>query len=505
MKKKKRHVIKKEKTTAAAINDAKVFFLALFVYILLFWLFPIYSFYFLFLVIGFLIIVLNGIRKENIYIGGLVGFLGSIFASILLTVDKYIYYVNTMPPYKNVNPDIPMSLYTNTLFNIVKITPLASINSFLFIIISTLLCAAFTQLSLLKIKNIKNIAAYVCLSVLAINFIFISLISSQDFAKYISQEPANLSYAYDAVGFLKTLYLFDRGVPYYKAYMEAQNNDSRRQNTGLIENGKYIAKLSPTYFRQPFIFYFWRFSSLGKPSRVLFVSILSCIFILILSYLAANEIVGEFSMLAPLFIYPFLFIGTTWFNIFFMDWWAGLFLFAGLCFYILKKYWLAALLTLFAILSREVIIISFFILFGLSIFKEKKAIKPILLAIIIFALVYSIHYRSASDMFINKGLHSQSITYNFNNLKRFTPNFSYMMFLYGFFKIPLFIVPILSLFGSYLLKRWELFLIVLYSMFHYMVGPSSYWGNQFNLIILFSFPLLLKFNFEILKNNKVIE
>lgn len=488
---KMKNKMRKENPINIALKNIKIFIIGLLTYILLFWLFPIYSFIALFLIIGLIILAINGHNEKNIYLGGLIGFWGSLAASIFLTVDKYIYYVNTMPI--DANPDIPMSLYTNTLFNLVKLTPLSFINPFLFIVISTLLCAAFTQLGLLKIKNIKNIVAYACISILAINFLFVSIYSSRDLVQYASVEPPNLSYAYDAIGYLKTIYLMNK-EGYYKALVEAEYNDARRNKDKTWTARGAQPGTTRLVIRNPFIFYLWKYISMGNASRVVYFSIYFCAALLILSYFSARRLIGEFSILIPILIMPFIFLGTTWANVFFPDWWAGLFMFATFLLWILKKYWLASLFLLMSLLSREMIAFSYIIFLISALHGNRKALKPLLVTGILFATLFALNYINASQAMAAGKPSATSI----NNIApffgfHFIPTSSYLMFLYGFFKIPIYILFLFALVSSIVYKQLEIILFVSYSFFHDSLASSSYWGNHFMLIIIFSLSLLLNF------------
>lgn len=435
-----------------------------------------------------MIVSINGRNSANLYIGGLVGFFGSLFASIFLTIEKYIYYANTMP--MNANPDIPASLYANTLFNLAKLSPVSSLNSLLYIFISTILCAMFTQFEL--IKWARKAAGSICVIILALNFLFVSVFSSQGLLQYASSEPPNLSYAYDAVVYMKTIYrMQDKG--FYKAHVEAQYNDARRNKQGDWTEKGAQPGTSRLWIRHPFIFYLWKYVSYGgSAARVVYLSILLCATLIVMSYyVAKNKLSVKYSLLAPIFITPYLFVGTTWVNIFFPDWWAGLFLFAALMFWVLQKNWVSSLILLLALLSREVTATAFIIFFVLSFFKDRNALKPLLFSGTIFAVLYTLHYFNASQA-IMEGKASSISASTFTSLYAFRlmPTISYMMFMYGFFKIPIIILSVLSLLSSIFYRRLDLSLFVSYSLVHNSLASSSYWGSHFMLIILFSLVFL---------------
>lgn len=467
------------------LRRIKALAIAVISYLLLFWLFPVHSFIGLYAVIGIMVAVISKDKHEALIIGSLAGLTGSLIAVWQLTVEKYIYYVETMPV--TANPDIPVSIYTGQIFELVKIGPLSFINAPLYVVISIFGCALFSQVHrLTKLK--EHLLKYVLVVILAVNFLFISVFSTQSFARYVSSEPPDLSYAYDAIVYLKTSYLLGKEGygNYYKAHLEAQYKDIRRNTDGTVTKDGFISTVSSLHVREPFIFYFWKYLSFGNFANILYLSFIICIALLFLSAWASGDVLQRYSSFLPVVIIPFLFTGTIWFNVFFPDWWAGLFIFTAFLFWLRSKFWIAAVFLLMALLCREVIAAAYFVFLASAFLKERKALIPLLTVGAVFAILYGMHYIGAKQIFINSspGLPVDSIKIGFASF-RLIPNISYLMFFYGYFKVPVIIVTLLSVFSSLVYKKFEFLAFALYLVVHNSLGASSYWGNHFMLILLF--------------------
>jgi len=317
----------------------------------------------------------------------------------------------------------------------------------------------------------------------------------------VSKEPSNFSYGYDALYYLKAGYVLDR-LPFYKALMTAIKYDNRTPSDYVDKNYRWKGVPNMFYIRQPFIFYFWKFIGQGNFGRVVYISIIFCLFLIILSFYSANTIIGKYSFASPIIIYPFLFIGTTWANVFFPDWWAALFYLSGFLFWISRKYWPSAIFFLFAVMSRgEVMGIAYLIFFLSALFKKKEARKPFVIVTIFFAIWFGIHLYRAS-FYIHPSAVKHGIDFYISRIVSplFTTSASYMMFLYGYFKIPLIIFPLSAFFISFMKKYYELTILSFYYVIHNTYHSSSYWGQHLTLVILFISSLFFGLSFDCIKS-----
>lgn len=475
-------------TSSTAINNIKILLASIVSYLMLFWLFPVYTFIGLYALIGIMIGTINGKRRESTVLGIVVGILAGIPSSIFLKTENFIYYVQTMQS-QIVSRDIPSSLYTEIFYNLVLKNPISYLGIPLYILATVILISLFSGI-FSSIKS-RKFGTYIFIFILSMNFLFISLISSRGIAEYASAEPPNYSYGYDALYYLKTSYVLDR-EPFYRALITAIKYDGRTKTAVEYNDrvGIYQWKAVPTtlFIRQPFIFYIWKYIGQGDLSRVVYFSILFCSLLLILSFIVSRDMLGEFSYLAPIAIFPFLFTGTVWTNVFFPDWWAGLFYLSGVLLWLSKKYWLSSLFFLGGLMSRgEVTIIIFLIFLFYALFFKKEALKPFAIIFLVFLIWFGVHYQRAALLIHPTALNRMNSPLSLLSHFQFEyfSSASYMMFFYGFFKLPIILIPVISVVSSFLKKYYELTLVSLYSIFHNGFHSSSYWGQHINSLVLF--------------------
>lgn len=493
-----------------SIHNIKILILGLLSYLLLFWLFPIYSFIGLYLLIGIIIGTLAKNQIEASILGLIVGIFSGIISSVFLTTDKFIYYAQTMQN-QIVNKDIPLSLYSDVFYKLVAKNPIAYLGKPTYIFFTVLLICVFSVL--LSIFSFKKIKIYIFLFVLCANFLFVSVDIGRGIADHASVEPPNYSYAYDAYFYLKTAYALDR-EPFYRAFITGVKYDGRispedlRKGTDIaaahaahaakiVKNGQWAIGVNAMYFRQPFIFYVWKYIGQGNMGRVVYAGILLSTFLIAFSYFSTKKIIGDYAFIAPVIITPYLFTGNTWMNVFFPDWWTALFYLSGFLFWISEKYWPSALFFLFAVMSRgEATFPVYLIFFLFALFKKKEARKPLIIVSIFFAIWFGIHLYRA-DAYIYPAT-KPGFKFFLDRFKQsfFTTGASYMMFLYGFFKIPMIIFPLAAIFTSFIKKYYELLIVSSYYIFHVAYYSSSYWGQHFIMIILITMTFMFAISSE---------
>lgn len=438
----------------------------------------------------------NGNALSFLLLSIIIGFFASLLALLLLDKLAFTRYFQNMPTF--INRDIPVTVYTRILYPLVEQNQINSIPWPLFILSSTLLTCLFSSILLLYRNYAKQFASWLLLGLLCFVFIVSSIKMSAEFRSSISQEPPDLSYAYDAVIYLKLFYLM-KDKDYYSAHLEAHSKDIRLSGGNVIKNGKYYGFVaSPLYFRTPYIFYFWRFLSPGNATGIFYIGLGISVLVIVLSYFCARTIFGDKGILLTAMIVPYIFMGLTWYNLFFPDWWASLAIISGIFFWIKQRYLASALLFLLAALFREVTIIFLIFFLAVTLIKKRQEVIKFLGANLIFLIVYSFHYVKAQKLIASDMSSADSIISRFfipipDLIQKFLTTSSYMVFPYGFFLFPAFILIILALLGWFQVKRitgLEMFSFILLSVPYFIFASSSYWGQHLLLFIIFSAPII---------------
>lgn len=384
--------------------------------------------------------------------------------------------------------------------NLSYLVPSLNPNSWLFAGLLSLFATLLLRQFSATIKEKKGLL-FILLVLILSNYLFTAL-SYNRALSLAATEPPDETYRFDPVMFLKTFYLMEKGLPYYKAYAEGYKRDTAHDGY-------------PEYtqtFRFPTIFYLWKF--LCPPSGS-FINLLFTFFALT-SLLASFFLVWKFSqtplaLVAPVLLAPYLLYGnlTLWFLA--TEYWA---LFSGLPFIIFYLYNLplASLgLAFFSALVREFGI--FYLLAGTlaSWFKKKKKESFFWIgAVAIFFLTYLFHQK-ASHAF-TAGQPAQSFfAWQAFRLNAFKAIAEYGFVLAPFNQVWAFPLLFLSLAGVALLKaekQIKVFLLanlsiplVTFLVFGRDPG-AGYWGVVWMPIVLSTFPLFLLYLDKILKKVK---
>jgi len=198
--------------------------------------------------------------------------------------------------------------------------------------------------------------------------------------------------------------------------------------------------------------------------------------------------------------YPVVFLSATWHNIFMRDWWAILAVLGSII--LVLRGWVAPAvgLALVAALFREVAI---FWLVGLLVFAvvrwlrdrsapNRIAVASALVALVVFAALYAQHYAAAGAVIAEdvdpltfaeriRAGHDQGIAL------RFLSPASYMMFGYGRFAVPTYLLLFSGVAGWILALRrktpvaWVVGgYVAFWALYAAAVGVTSgYWGRYF--------------------------
>lgn len=420
-------------------------------------------------------------------LGALVGLVGGILGTVLLNTQSYVRYVETMP--QNTSVDIVPRLLQSTVFKLVLANPVNQFEIPVFIFLATLLtgCFAFsvTLIRRLPDPRFEGYVPAVIVSILCLVMLSTAMRATPDFRGEMATEPADLYYNHDTVIYKKTYYLMaDQG--FYESYLEAAANDSRVSAEGSVRDGKFYSYiLSPLYFRTPTIFYFWRLFTFGNAVGIFYWGLLASVGLLVLSYSAGRELIGQKALLLTAVLVPYLLMGNIWLNLFFPDWWAALALTAGIFFWLRKSFWPSAAAFLAAGAFREITVGFLFLFLLFALLSEKKARVSFGVAVGVFLAVYPFHYLKAAQFIVNSAGSVETITSRLS-MTHFMPTSSYLNFPYGFFIWPSYIMMALAVLVWAWRRRFDMLILTLLAFPYFAYASSSYWGQHLMPLIIFS-------------------
>jgi len=490
--------------TVLAVFVKQIIYILL--YLMLFWITPLPILYPL---IGMLIFITSKNRLAIIINCIVVGFVGSLLSYFLLNPATFEWLVKNMPRYANV--DVPFSIYGDIYSTLVVNKFTNHINIGLQMLLSlTFISITGIVLSYLKKKYIKYIK-YSALALIVISFAVVSYNLTSNFRQTIAHEPADYSFGYDPVIYLKTYYKMKTQKNYYKAIADAASKDFRLNREKTVIDGKFKGFFySPLLFREPYTFYFWQIVAPFNAKGVYYFFVLSGIFILSLSYFTSNKIMGDhgdYAIFTPVLVYPYILISSSWLNIFFPDWLASIFLTAGLLLFFSRKYLFSAICMFLAAIFREVTFAWLLLLLAVLLIQRRKEVKYYAILAVAKLIIFIPHYFTSQNYMIleNKGLSSLATAatlFRGFNLERFLSTSSYMMFFYGYFIFPTIIIVLISLIGFGIIfnksnSEWKFGIFIgVFTIFHLWIATSSYWGQHIWPTILFAFSITVCWLFK---------
>lgn len=188
-------------------------------------------------------------------------------------------------------------------------------------------------------------------------------------------EPQAEQYNFDGALFLRTEYLMEHGTPYYDAYIQAFDGDSRLQGTppGLFN------------IRQPWLFWMWRYlpGTAGVKIRGWFafwaLVTAGC------GYLLARRFVEPgIALLAPIALCGYLSwpMFSTWLTL--SEFWAGCVAVWFLTAMVYRRWLLGALLMVVAFALRELLLflVPVYLVWWFAAGRPKKAITGVAIAVL---------------------------------------------------------------------------------------------------------------------------
>ena len=314
------------------------------------------------------------------------------------------------------------------------------------------------------------------------------------------REPG--SFRYDAAVYRQThLLMVEDGLDYYEAFVTAASQDARLIEQESVRDGKFVDwATSPNYIRLPYLFWLWEaVRSLGM--NVFQFSMIASSLVLIGSYWAFYPVFRHRAAIMPALLYPWFVAHATWVNLFFPDFWAGLFGLASL-FLILRERWLTAgAFALAAALCREAAAIWLVLLIFAALVpkpdrqtdRNRRDILFYLGCFALFWVAVYLHQEPAARLITDSTDAlpvSEMLGWSAARplLEKFVNPAGHVMYPYGFFAIPPIALVVAAPIGYWLslksrprrVRATVLAGSVFWLGFTLIIGaPSSYWGQLY--------------------------
>jgi hypothetical protein len=261
-------------------------------------------------------------------VGAVVGLVGGVMASTFYGTDAATKLIANLPQYFNL--DTPLVFYQETVLPIVKAGHWSDGLGFLWVLGACVLCAGFAACVSWftartgESKTVRTVMSWGLVAVLCLCFLVTADGTSLGIRQFVSVEPTDYSYQFDAIIYVKTIYLMKQGMDYYPAVVEAASKDGRAIAGKWVTNGKMTA-LWPRaeYVRLPLMFQIW--SAMGPTADwvVRWSEVLSALALIAL-FCGFSRKLSERALLIPFMTYPWLLAHGSTINVFFPDWWAAL-------------------------------------------------------------------------------------------------------------------------------------------------------------------------------------
>jgi hypothetical protein len=392
------------------------------------------------------------------------------------------------------NPDTPFSVFKQAVMGMPFITFSSNlVNSLAVILILAGLTVAFVFFLYSveeSLPRFKQCLPHLFIAFLILNILLSSAVTSSALLRILPQEPVDESYAFDAFIYLKTFYKMAKGVDYYHALPEAAIADARVDKVESWLSGYSL-------FRLPTVFYLWRIFAGNNGSNIFYLSLLLVIGAILLTFYAIRGIAGDIiATFSSVLVAVYLYVGATWLNILFPDWWGALFGFLALSFFFMKKYPFAAGFALLGALSREAM--GLLIVAGLlaGIFTKRQEIWSWFgIAFTLFLSIYGIHQYLVRMNITLKGTGLANF-YKWQITSLYVTT-NYLNFPLTFLGLQSVVLPFAAIVSIFNHKEWANRIIVfifLSSFILYLLAmrTSSYWGQMFMPIVLILIPFILQ-------------
>lgn len=440
--------------------------------------------------------------------GATVGILGGATAALLYTSGAMIALLRHLPTW--FNGDVPSGIYTDVLLPIVQASHWGDTRAILSVLSACILTGGFAAGATWLGANVRgsvparDIVAWALVAVLCVCFLVTANRYSVTLRQQVGVEPPNGQYGYDAVIYVKTIYLMKQGTGYYLAVVRAAENDSRFMAAGTIKNDKMYPGTwwpTPSYFRQPLAFYMWKYMGRTADGVVVWSSFLSAIGLGVLYWGFARRLSVR-ALLVAYMAFPWMLGHGTTLNVFFPDWWAALasviaiaLLAADLPIAAMVLAFVATLFRFTALPLMAVIEVAALLL----LFSKKERRRMIWVAgtgavcAAAFVILWKIHTAAALPFYLPQTLAAAptssilASSHNYPYVVRSLAPTAYYMFGYGFGVVPPALLFVTALLGFLLALKDNRFaqaacsmFVVGWAVYVLVVGVGAgYWGQMY--------------------------
>ena len=473
------------------------------------------------LLVPLLVGAFTGLMSEDVreaaLVGGGSGLLGSMLSVLFYQQDSFLAYLQKTNP--AAMADVTGSLWSGFVLPLMKASPVndSRVGPFVVVAIGTLLTLGVSAGVSWLVARLTDVHEKRWLGLLVILPLGLCLAATifgggSSFVQSVSAEPADGTYAFDGVINVRTYYLVRGGMDYYHAIVRAAAGDSRLAKAGEIKNGKFVGYWgsSPTFIRQPAVFYFWAVVGYFGASGIVWASLLLAIGLWTLWYWVLYPRLGQRALFVALALFPLCVVHMAWLNLFMPDWWAALMLGYSAALLVGRRFMAAAALALVAVLFREILVFWLAVLIAAACWqwlRKRLAVRyPLAFggAFVAFVLAYAAHYflelPYQAAMTGNEGTLGRLLTASaFPLSQKFFGPTSYLMFPYGDAVVPAFLLVLSGAAGFFLVIRDNELArtaipayLLIFLAFLFVVGASSsYWGQDLSLLAVTGTAVLL--------------
>lgn len=469
------------------------------------------------LVAGVIVGCLLRNRLASALAGAAVGLAGSLASLASYGEQSYIHAVQSAPAWAN--PDIPASLYTKTIYQMILANPVNTPGMVPVVLVGGVVLTAGVAfgaahltrdaLKLTKRWVVGGVAAILCAS-----FVFTVSSAGAEFIQGVSSEPPSGTYAFDPIIYMNTYYEMLKGTGYYDSIVTAAAGDSRLQKDNLVHDGKFYGwVLSASFIREPTAFYLWKYASPGDARGVVYLGAVLCGLLLFGVWWALEPMIGDAALLGPPLLAPYFLLMTVNFNIFFPDYWAALMIVGSMLLLFRRQFIGAIVLAFLAAVFRETTVPWLLILAAYSgwVWIRDRTSREWLVRmavagglLVLFGLQFWLHLANGSAVISPTMQQTSPIAYYLTRMQssfewKVVQPTAYMMFPYGFFAFPGWLLWPFEFLGLWVVLRGDrhvralaLLFAGFWVAFCVVFGvSSSYWGQVFMPVTLLGCVMLV--------------
>jgi hypothetical protein len=455
-------------------------------------------------------------------VGAVVGLVGGVMASTFYGTDAATRLISNLPQWFNL--DTPLIFYQDTVLPIVQAGHWSDSLGFLWVLVACVLCGGFAAcVSWLmarsgESKTVRTVMSWALVAVLCLCFLITADGTSLGVRQYVSVEPTDYSYQFDAIDYVKTIYLMKQGMDYYPAAVEGAAKDGRAVAGHWVTDGKMTGLWPrPEYVRLPLMFEIW--SAMGPTADwvVRWSEVLAALALAAL-FGGFSRKLSERALLIPFVTYPWLLAHASTINVFFPDWWAALAVVFAIALIAADLPEAAVVVAAFGAILRftslpvlGVVVVAAVVLLLRKQDRKRMAIVigTVVAGLGVFAVFWEQNIAIASRYIAATATTASTTGSYFSGLLqgwttrdmvlRLLAPTAYYMYAYGFGLIPLVLLFPLALIGFLIAMRKSRFAQISLSLFVagwfvYLVafGPSStYWGQAYTSALAIGTAALL--------------